>query len=292
MKDSFLSSTEWGHFIGLDNILLPIRGFPLEGDAITLAFYLAECAHAQIHIVHVKETDEEPELIKDLLKSIGESSAELKVKGNVEIIDQGNPAEVILKKEKDLNIDLIVLGTSRLKTSKELFGSQSSQIVKKAKSPVLLVCSPFEEWTAYRELKLKRILIPYRGIEADIGSIKLAAAMAKSSTFPDIEIMLVHVVQIPWLAPLAISDTTPVRKEEKTFLHNVGEFSHLIALPIFPRILIGRNFTKAIVGLTRRENFDLCIVGAKSRPKFWGLIRSDVSYIAKHAYCTTAIVFP
>jgi len=294
---SFLDDLEWGCTIGLNNILLPIKGFPAEGDAITVAFFLAECANAKIWILHVEEEDEEGEeqLLEDLYEEISVYAEELKITVDLDSVEgDGSTAEIILKKADEIDADLIVMGAQRIKLSRELLGTSTYEVARKAEVPVFIVFTPFEDWTAYRRVKIRRILVPYRTLGEDKAALKLTTAMAScaySVISPNIEIHLAHVVELPDILPL--DATSPeIQQEEKEFLRNVGEFSCVIGEPLIPRIIIGRDFSKSIVEFTKKLNFDLLVVGAKHRPRgFGGLIGTDVYNIAKLAYCTTAVIF-
>ncbi len=297
MIRSFLDDLEWGCTIGLNNILLPIKGFPAEGDAITVAFFLAECANAKIWILHVEEEDKEDEeqLLEDLYDEISVYAEELKITVDLDSVEgDGSTAEIILKKADEIDADLIVMGAQRIKLSRELLGTSTYEVARKAEVPVFIVFTPFEDWTAYRRVKIRRILVPYRTLGEDKAALKLTTAMAScaySVISPNIEIHLAHVVELPDILPL--DATSPeIQQEEKEFLRNVGEFSCVIGEPLIPRIIIGRNFSKSIVEFTKKLNFDLLVVGAKHRPRgFGGLIGTDVYNIAKLAYCTTAVIF-
>ncbi|WP_287585491.1 universal stress protein [Candidatus Borrarchaeum sp.] len=297
MTRSFLDDLEWGCTIGLNNILLPIKGFPAEGDAITLAFFLAECANAKIWILHVEEEEEEEEepLLEDLYDEISVYAEELKITVDLDTVEgDGSIEELILKKSDEIDADLIVMGAQRIKLTRELLGTSTYEVARRAEVPVFIVFTPFEDWTAYRRVKIRRILVPYRTLGDDKAALKLTTAMASSAysvISPNIEIHLAHVVELPDILPL--NATSPeIQQEKKEFLRNVGELSCVIGEPLIPRIIIGRDFSKSIVELTKKLNFDLLVVGAKHRPRgFGGLIGTDVYNIAKLAYCTTAVIF-
>ncbi len=277
--------------------MLPIKGFPAEGDAITLAFFLAECANAKIWILHVEEEDEEDEerLLEDLYEEISVYAEDLKITVDLETVEgKRNTAELILRKADEINADLIVMGAQRLKITRELLGTSTDEVARRTDVPVFIVFTPFEDWTAYRRVKIRRILVPYRTLGDDRAALKLTTAMAScaySVISPNVEIHLAHVVELPDILPL--DATSPeIQQEEKEFLKNVGELSCIIGEPLIPRIIVGRDFSKSIVEFTKKLNFDLLIIAAKHRPRgFGGLIGTDAYNIAKFAYCTTAVIF-
>ncbi len=277
--------------------MLPIKGFPAEGDAITLAFFLAECANAKIFILHVEEEEEEEEeqLLEDLYEEISVYAEELKITVDLETVEgKRNTADIILKKADEMNADLIVMGAQRLKLSRELLGTDSDEVARRSKVPVFVVFTPFEDWTAYRRVQIRRVLVPYRTLGEDMAALKLTTAMASCAyavVSPKVEIHLAHVVELPDILPL--DATSPeIIQEEKEFLKNVGEYSCIVGEPLIPRIIIGRDFSKSIVEFTKKLNFDLLVIAAKHRPRgFGGLLGSDVYNVAKRAYCTTAVIF-
>jgi len=278
--------------------LLPIKGFPAEGDAITLAFFLAECANSKIHILHVEEEEEETGLLEDLYEEISTYAEEMKINVELETVEgDRSTVGLILNKAQEINADLIVMGAQRLKLTRELFGTHSTEVARRAGQlnvPVFVVFTPFEDWTAYRRVRVHRILIPYRSLDVDKAALKLTTAMAScaySVVSPSVEIHIAHVLELPDILPL--DATSPeIKQEEKEFLRDVGEYTCLVGEPLIPRIIVGRDFSKSIVEFTKKLNFDLLVIAAKHRPRgFGGLLGSDVYNIAKRAYCTTAVIF-
>ncbi len=277
--------------------MLPIKGFPAEGDAITLAFFLAECANSKIHILHVEEEEkeEEEQLLADLYEEISSYAEELKIMVDLETVEgDSETADIILRKALEIQADLIVMGAQRLKLTRELFGTDSTEVARRAEIPVFIVFTPFEDWTAYRRVKIRRILIPYRSTGIDAAALKLTSAMAScaySITSPSVEIHIAHVIELPDILPLDAS-SPEIKQEEKEFLKDVGDHTCLVGEPLIPRIIVGRDFSKSIVEFTKKLNFDLLVVSAKHRPSgFGGLLGSDVYNVAKRAYCTTAVIF-
>ena len=82
---------------------------------------------------HLKQKAEQ--IIEDLIKDIGQSEYTL-----IGMVEEGDPASIIIDLANKLNVDLIVLGskgTSAL--GKYLLGSVANKVVQYAHTPVMVV---------------------------------------------------------------------------------------------------------------------------------------------------------
>ncbi len=136
----------------LRRMLVAFDGSPPATRALDLALRLAEPEHARLWAVHVSaaplaiaepRTDEErrrePEAIARALGSVRASAERVGVALTV-WIREGEAAPVLLASAREVDADLIVVGTRGLRgAGRLLLGSVSSAILAAAGRPVLVV---------------------------------------------------------------------------------------------------------------------------------------------------------
>ena len=141
----------------MKNILVAIDFKGHEQLLIDKAYELAVAFHAKIWLIHIAAPNPDyvgyeagPQYVRDnratqlkkehkLLESY---SNELEKKGidTEGLLLQGATIEMIINESQKLNIDLIIIGHSEHNLLyKALFGSVSRNIIKKSKTPLLLV---------------------------------------------------------------------------------------------------------------------------------------------------------
>ncbi len=147
--------------ITLKKILLPLDGSDCSRKAMLYALALAQQFGAKVVALHVAhrrwERPAEPtsfETGQDVVKKIQQQQAEeeqeilrevseVGAKAGVTLeskIDSGSPPEVILRLAKEMDVDLIVMGThGRSGISHALLGSVAEKTVQRAACPVLVV---------------------------------------------------------------------------------------------------------------------------------------------------------
>jgi len=139
----------------MSKILLVIRNDVDYMRAIENAIYLASGKNPKIYLLYTVDMELPPVVpektekqIYDKLREEGrqiveKSVEQIKAAGiDVEVIGMhfGFAAERILKAEKEIHPDVIVMGSRGLSTLKKiLLGSPSEEVSKEAKAPVLLV---------------------------------------------------------------------------------------------------------------------------------------------------------
>ena len=139
----------------MSRILLIVRNDADYMKAVENAIYLASGKNPKIYLLYTVDMELPPvvsektekqiyDRLREEGKQIVERSAEqIRAAGlDVEIIGMhfGFAAERILKAEKEVNPDVIVMSTRGLSTLKKiLLGSPSEEVSKEAKAPVLLV---------------------------------------------------------------------------------------------------------------------------------------------------------
>jgi len=136
------------------NILIPVDGSEGSGKALHEAAKLAAKFDAKIYLLHVRESstavdymaysDSDPtSQIEFGQKVLDESRQKLNKEGieQIEIMMQeGQPAHLILKYVENLDIDLIVMGThGRRGLDHMLMGSVAEKVVRLSAVPVMTV---------------------------------------------------------------------------------------------------------------------------------------------------------
>jgi len=144
-------------------ILLPTDGSEYANKAAEHAVWLASSTRAELIVLNVIETSSLVGLpaedlivrIKEMLKEEGRKSLEKisqiaeekkiddechgEVKLNM-ITEEGSPSDIIVKKVKEENIDLVVMGTSgKHGLDRFLLGSVAENVVRSAPCPILVV---------------------------------------------------------------------------------------------------------------------------------------------------------
>ena len=144
-------------------ILLPTDGSEYANKAAKHAIWLASISGAELVVLYVIETSSLVGLpaedlivrIKEMLKEEGQKSLEEistivgedkikdechhEIKLNL-ITEEGSPADIIVKKIKKENIDLVVMGTSgKHGLDRFLLGSVTEHVVRSSPAPVLVV---------------------------------------------------------------------------------------------------------------------------------------------------------
>jgi nucleotide-binding universal stress UspA family protein len=144
-------------------ILLPTDGSDYANKAAEHAIWIASLNGAELVVLNVIETSSLVGLpaedlivrIKEMLKEEGrkslekisqiyeESKTEEECQKDVKLTtatEEGSPSDIILKKIKEENIDLVVMGTSgKHGLDRFLLGSVTENVVRSAPCPVLVV---------------------------------------------------------------------------------------------------------------------------------------------------------
>ncbi len=136
-------------------ILIPTDGSDTANKAVTHAINLAEALNAELHAMYVVDisafaglpTEIVWENMKNLLKSESDTAMKYIEKKATEkeikfekIVKEGVPAKEIVKTAKEIQADLIVMGTSgRTGLDKFLLGSVAEKIIRTSPCPVLVV---------------------------------------------------------------------------------------------------------------------------------------------------------
>ena len=141
----------------MKNILVTVGFDKNEWLLIDNSFQLAKAFHSKIWLIHVASPDPDfvgfeagPQHVRDIRaaelrkehKIIQGYVTDLNEKGIIaeSLLIQGETIKTIIEKSKKLDIELIIIGYHEHSfIYKSFFGNTSSQIIKKSKTPVLIV---------------------------------------------------------------------------------------------------------------------------------------------------------
>lgn len=291
---------DWGMVLGLENIFLPLRGFPSESDAATLALRLAECAGANITLLHFKPREKEVSKgYLELKKRIEHTANMLNVHLQSVLEPSDSPKKDIVKQIKKMKPDLTIMTTRHEKGfPSTITGSNTSFVVKHSQQPILIVHSLLGDFDSYREIEFENLMILIqKGDTLDDSMVKLAIGFTcKPKALSDIKAL--HIVTISDKVPLKeFQADKEFQQQEKSFLHIVGQYSQHFGVVFRPKVVLGHSLGKTITYAARTENIDLLLVAVREKLTSWlpwrrGLERTQVYQIAKAAPCTVAFYFP
>ncbi len=292
-------SIDWGLFLGLDKILLPLRGFPSESDAATLALRLAESAGARIMILHVTPNKQDlSDGFLNLQKRIEETAERINVPVTSVIQTNKSPKHEIVNQIRKTNPDLTIMTTRHEKGFPTIItGSNTSFVVKQSSHPLLIIRSLLGDFDSYREMEFERLMVLIqKGDLIDDNVVKLAIGIAsKPSTWADL--IGLHVVSISDKVPLSeFQEDIEFQQQEKSFLHNVGQYSQHFGIVLRPKVVLGRSLDGSVTYAARNENADLLLMAVREKITSWlpwrrGLAHTSMYQIAKNAPCTVAFYF-
>ncbi len=134
-------------------ILLPLDGSAYSEKAVDDAIFIAKASNAEIMLLTVVENsfliglpaDNTTREINELLENEAQKNID-KIKEKLggipikTIIEEGSPAEAILKTIKKENIDLVIMGSSGKKGfEKFIIGSVTDKVVNSARCKILII---------------------------------------------------------------------------------------------------------------------------------------------------------
>lgn len=134
-------------------ILLPLDGSKFSEKAVKDAIFIAKASNAEIILISVVEnsflvglpadntTNEINKLLEDeAQKNINKIKEQLKDIKTTIIIEEGSPAEAIIKTIEKENIDLVIMGSSGKKGfEKFIIGSVTDKVVNSARCKIMII---------------------------------------------------------------------------------------------------------------------------------------------------------
>ena len=205
----------------LKGILLPLRGFAAEVNAINLAFHLAEPRKTPVLMLHCQQ-DGEDEVQKGWLGRVTAYARSLSTALGVPSLSmeakEQNPADAIIHAAEREHADLIVMTAMRWSAHKHILGAVSREVVRRGKVATLVVVSWLEDFKDQPELVLSKILLPLHDLDEDAAALQLAAALRESSAGRNTELIALNVTVLPAIVPMTATDLPEFRHQKERFL--------------------------------------------------------------------------
>ena len=145
--------------------------------ALRQAGLLAQQNKAELHILHVVDDDQPPEMIRaekrEAERTLNEqiaSVADLKNVPSHALVLEGDPFDGILRAAGDIGPDLVVMGSHRKQMLDMFMGTTLERVIRKATFPVLMV--NHEAQRSYR-----RVVVPIDMTDASAHALRAALAL-------------------------------------------------------------------------------------------------------------------
>ena len=276
----------------LNRVLVPVDFSDISEAVVNTAKFLGEKFHPKFYLLHVispliyvstpesmvvdvidAQIIEEIEEAKrksaeNLLNNYKEQLKEFEVDT---IIDIGNPADIILEKEEELNVDLTILGGHQKGlVERILLGSTSEAVVKHSKKPVLVI-------KGHALTKLERVVIAYDFSETADSMLQYAVEFLKPFQS---KIFLLHVeeeIEIPILEKLGINIIPQVRKKKKEKLDHVRELFEKNNLSAEVVYIEERDPVEGILEFLQKGDYDMIMVANKGLSGLKRILMGSVS---------------
>lgn len=275
-------------------ILLPTDLSDLSLSAFPYAVRLAERFGASIEILYADSFADPIDLVgggfavsdpgridsmKNLARRTLETHAAEHVPSTLEsvvIVDVDAPYRAIVRHAE--SADLVVMGThGRSGWRRALLGSVTETVLRETKTPVLTIRAA-DGGAAAKDATFSRIVCPVNFTE--MARLALEHAVAVASAF-DSEILVVHVVE----SRASQNDALHTEKLEAWIPQSVSERMKN------RRLLLKGDPAEEVVGLARKEQADLIVVGAQhKRFSDTTVVGVTTERITRHAPCPVLTV--
>ncbi|NHJ83964.1 MAG: universal stress protein [Asgard group archaeon] len=279
-----------------DLILLPLRGFPSERDAMFLALVTAEYFGCSLRVVHV--TNKSDKIEDFFLKEIDwlrNKSEEMRVQLDVFIKDSSKSFDnAILEEINTLAPKLTIIMSRQKSFFQRLSVSFSERIARRSRHSVMVIRSPLKDWVTYgSHVSPRKIVVPIGfGTPNEMAAVQIAIAIANAGEKMDAEIILLHAIIIPETVPIMPEDDKMIINEEKNFVKLAGMLSTLLLFPMKTKVVVGRDVGRSVSSFLNKEHADLAILGVPYLPKrFFGLFGTDTNEIYNKSGCPIAAIF-
>lgn len=168
----------------LDNILVPFVDSPSAIGALKTAITLSKIHNAKLHVIHVL-TDKSNETVLDRIKEV--CTKENAVFTFIE--RSGNIQKEVIKAEREIGIDLIVMGAYG-KTGWQQFwvGSNAFKVISTSHCPVLTLQNDVGELKGFN-----KIMLPLDDSEETRQKVNWVAKMAKGF---DAEVLIFNTTKV------------------------------------------------------------------------------------------------
>jgi nucleotide-binding universal stress UspA family protein len=288
-------------------ILVPTDFSDTARCALAHAINLARKFDGEIHLLHVAEipTPAIPDLPLDIIDIVEEkgiadldelvNSFDMDLPEITRVVRAGipskPPADVILEYAKDLDADVLVIGThGRRGARRFLLGSVTEEVVRRAMCPVLTIR---KQKKAYLMPSVQRILVPVDFSDASKKLVDLAAELAQKL---HARITLMHVVDIEFYPYYGLTED-PVRLIERNMIDvSMNKLNEMVE-SLRDRGVKANwetdtgHTVRVINEYAERNEIDLILVGTHGRSGFDRLMLGSIAEkILRSAFCPVMIM--
>jgi nucleotide-binding universal stress UspA family protein len=245
--------------------------------AMDRAVMLAAAWGAKLHLLHIQEGDEPAPDSEPMpgysARTLAQRHLGAATRGRIVdtdiLIEQGSPAEVILRKAVELDCDLVITGMARSGSlARSVLGTTVERLVHRAPMPVLVVKT--RPWSAYRKLV----------VASDFSESSAHALRVALRRFPEAHITLAHAYRVPFEGFISRSAHEDeflenAKRECAAFLPSLGAATDALA-----RIecLIQYGSPEGVVGRHVWENeVDLAVMGTHGRTGRFGILMGSTA---------------
>jgi nucleotide-binding universal stress UspA family protein len=128
--------------------------------------------------------------------------------------------------------------------------------------------------------------------ELSVGSLMTVACQLSQGM--DVELLVLHVVEVPLVTPLDADDESIDHAGKKVLAH-ARQAAEKFTLPISVELLRARDVGEAILGVARERGVELIVMGhhkPHSRALGETLGAGVANYVARHAPCRVILQIP
>ncbi|GEM_PF-592272 len=240
--------------VNFDNfrILVATDGTEASENAVGLAVELAKSLDCDLHAVSVICNQLKRQNAEDALAQV----EKMYPKANV-VVREGKPAEEIVSYAKEINANLIIVGSSNKSRLERLFiGSVSEKVVRHAKISVLVARSP----------KLpKRVLVTTDGSECSNRALYWVRKIRERIPF---EVTVLHVMDTSDPAPSQLYLEELQRRRDcalgaaRAIFGDSAEYISMKGHPVFVIVAMSADYDLVVLGSHGRSGIDYLLLGS------------------------------
>jgi nucleotide-binding universal stress UspA family protein len=200
-------------------------------------------------------------------------------------VEQGNLSETILSKAKEINADLIMLGSKNIdnKGSRYKSGVTLEAVVRSASQPVLVCKGPIK----------KKILCAIDISEHSTTTLNWGIDLARTLSC---DLTIISVLPKVNFNPLGMSDAEIKKHEDEFEKQQIAKAEAFLATFDFTGITVDKQYpwgtpSNVILDTAEDNNYDLIVIGARGHSRLnQVLIGSTAEKVLRHTPCSLLVV--